>query len=293
MSVHTLYKSEEGKKKIHTFYESYLELFQADFDRVYVQTRFGKTHTLVTGPADGQPVFILQGGNCINPMTLSWFSGLLGKYRIYAPDTIGHPGFSAETRISAKENSFALWISDLMDHFNVEKSAFIGPSYGGGIILRLAAYMPEKIACSVLVAPAGLKLGSKMKMIQKILLPMIGFKILSAPSHLQKIADVMSCNSMKEIDKSIIGEIFTHVNLEQEMPKLTEKSELLDYTSPTMVIVGKEDIFFPAHKVVERAKAIIPNLITTLTYEMGHFPSEDFLKKMNQEIKQFLDVNYG
>ncbi|MEC0092304.1 alpha/beta fold hydrolase [Paenibacillus macquariensis] len=146
MSEHTIYKSEEGKRKIHNYYESYLRMFDVDFQRVYVNTRFGNTHTLVTGPVDGKPLFILQGGNCINPMTLSWFSTLFGEYRIYAPDTIGHPGFSAETRISAKDESFALWISDIMEHFEVEKSAFIGPSYGGGIILRLATFMPEKIA---------------------------------------------------------------------------------------------------------------------------------------------------
>ncbi|WP_052675873.1 alpha/beta hydrolase [Paenibacillus sp. IHBB 10380] len=140
------------------------------------------------------------------------------------------------TKISAKDESFALRISDLMEHFKVEKSAFIGPSYGGGIILRIATFMPEKIACSVLVAPSGLQLGSKMKMIHKILLPMILFKMNSSQKQLQKIADVMSFNSMKEIDKNIIGEIFTHVKLEQDMPKLTEKRELLNYSSPTMVL---------------------------------------------------------
>jgi hypothetical protein len=45
-------------------------------------------------------------------------------------------------------------------------------------------------------------------MIQKILLPMILFKIKSSQRQLQKIADVMSFNSMKEIDTNIIGEIF-------------------------------------------------------------------------------------
>jgi pimeloyl-ACP methyl ester carboxylesterase len=291
MNVHTIYKNEEGKRKILNYYEKYLKLFEVEFQRVYVDTRFGKTHTLVTGPTDGKPIFVFQGGNSINPMTLSWFSSLLGEYRIYAPDTIGHPGYSAEKRISAKDDSFALWVSDLMEHFKVEKSAFIGPSYGGGIILRLATFMPEKIACSVLVAPSGLKLGSKMKMIQKILLPMILFNMNSSQKQLQKIADVMSDKSMKEIDKNIIGEIFTHVKLEQDMPKLTEKRELLNYSSPTLVFAGKKDIFFPEEKVIKTAEEIISNLVTTV-YEMGHFPSEEFLKKINNDIKQFLAVNY-
>lgn len=291
MSVRTIYKSEKGKSKILNYYESYLKLFDVDFERVHVKTRFGQTHTLITGPKEAKPIFIFQGGNCINPMTLSWFSTLFGEYRIYAPDTVGHPGYSAETRISAKDESFALWVSDLMEHFQVEKSTFIGPSYGGGILLRLAAFMPEKIACSVLLAPSGLILGSKIKMIQKILLPMILFKMNSSQKQLQKIADVMSSSSMKEVDKNIIGEIFQHVILEQDMPKLTEKKELLKYFSPTLVLAGKEDIFFPAEKVIQTSEEIITKLVK-VTFSMGHFPDEESLMEINTTIKQFLADNY-
>ncbi|MOA46884.1 Carboxylesterase YbfK [compost metagenome] len=99
MSKSTIYKSEEGKKSILHAYDAYLKMLEINFERVNVNTRFGKTHTLVTGPENGKPLFIFQGGNCINPMTLSWFLPLMKEYRIYAPDTIGHPGYSAETRI--------------------------------------------------------------------------------------------------------------------------------------------------------------------------------------------------
>ncbi|MBD0384698.1 hypothetical protein [Paenibacillus sedimenti] len=121
-------RSYNDKSKILNYYESYLKLFDVAFERVRLETRFGQTHTLITGPKEAKPIFIFQGGNCINPMTLSWFSSLFGEYRIYAPGTIGHPGYSTETRISAKDESFALWVSDLMEHLKVEKSTFIGPS---------------------------------------------------------------------------------------------------------------------------------------------------------------------
>jgi pimeloyl-ACP methyl ester carboxylesterase len=247
---------------------------------------------LVTGPKDGKPIFIFQGGNCINPMTLSWFSALFKDYRIYTPDTIGHPGFSEEARVSAKDNSFARWISELMAHFHIEKSAFIGPSYGAGIILRLAAYMPEKIACAVLVAPAGIQLGSKIEMIKKILVPLMVFKVNHSKKQIDKIANIMSNNSMKELDKEIIGSIFRYVKLEQAMPKLTEKKELENYISPTIVIAGSKDIFFPEEKIRKSAKEIIPNLKNFETFDMGHFPSEKYLIKINHEIKKFLNLHY-
>jgi len=93
MGKRTIYRSEKGKRFITQHYESYLKTFKYDFERVFVDTSYGKTHVLVAGPIEGKPVFIFQGGNCINPMTLSWFSPLVEKYRIFAPDTIGHPGY--------------------------------------------------------------------------------------------------------------------------------------------------------------------------------------------------------
>ncbi|SHM73581.1 alpha/beta fold hydrolase [Gracilibacillus kekensis] len=292
MEEKTIYKSKEGKRILSQKYEAYLETLPFDVERKYVDTSYGKTHVLVAGPPQGKPIFIFQGGNCINPMTLTWFTPLAKHYRIYAPDTIGHPGFSAENRISAKNHSFAQWIEELMNFFQIERCAFIGPSYGGGIILRLATFLPEKIDCAVLVSPAGIKLGSKLKMIKDILRPLALYNITSSEKHLQAIADKMSANSMKDIDKQIIGDVFQHVKLEQDMPKLTDKKELENFKAPTLVIAGLKDVFFPENKLRSRTQEIIPNLTAFKSYDMGHFPSEAYLEKMNVEIKQFLSNNY-
>ncbi|MBP3953347.1 alpha/beta hydrolase [Bacillus sp. YZJH907-2] len=288
----TIYKSNEGKKGIQKHYEHYLDSFRFDVERVYVDTSFGKTHVLVAGPKDGKPLFIFQGGNCINPMTLSWFAPLVETYRVYAPDTIGHPGYSDENRVSAKDQSFAQWSEELMDFFTIKRCAFIGPSYGAGIILRLATYMPEKIDCAVLVSPAGFRLGSKLKMIKEILIPLVLFNLTSSQKYLIEITGRMSASSMKEIDKIIIGDVFKHVKLEQDMPKLTEKDELSNYQAPTLVIAGKKDVFFPQSKIYKAAKEIIPNLKGFITYGMGHFPSEVHLVNINKEIKEFLKLHY-
>ncbi|KEZ47528.1 alpha/beta fold hydrolase [Metabacillus indicus] len=291
MGKGTIYKK-DGKRLIAQHYDNYLKSFGVDVERFYVDTSSGKTHVLAAGPTEGKPVFVFQGGNCINPMTLSWFLPLTEKYRVYAPDTIGHPGYSSEGRISAKDNSFARWIKELMDHFQIASSAFVGPSYGAGIIMRLAAFMPDKIDCSVLVSPAGISLGSKVKMIQKILLPLVLFHGTSSKKHLDKITDTMSDHSMKEIDKRIIGDVFKYVRLEQDMPKLTTKEELLDYKAPTLVIAGTKDIFFPESRLKKATKEIIPNLTAFKSYDMGHFPSEEQLKEINHDLAEFLKMYY-
>ncbi|XXM74473.1 alpha/beta fold hydrolase [Lysinibacillus sphaericus] len=205
---------------------------------------------------------------------------------------MGHPGFSAETRVSGEDDSYAAWISDMMDELGIEHCAFVGPSFGGGIILRLAAFMPEKIDCAVLVSPAGIRLGSKVRMIKEILLPLIFFKTTGSEKYLDRIAGNMSSSFMKKVDRDIIGEVFQHVKLEQDMPKLTEKRELERYSSPTLVIAGEHDVFFPAGALKAQVEEIIPNLTAFKTLDTGHFPSEDGLEKINEEIGRFLQKHY-
>lgn len=291
MKKSSIYKG-DGKRRIAQHYDHYLTSFHFEVEQNFVGTRFGETHVLVAGPQERKPLFIFQGGNCINPMTLSWFIPLLDQYRVYAPDTIGHPGYSSETRISAKDHSFAHWIQDMMDHFGIKHCAFIGPSYGAGIILRLATYMPEKIDCAVLVSPAGISLGSKLKMMKEILLPLLLYYGTSSQRFLDKITDAMSDHNMRDVDKKIIGDVFKFVKLEQEMPKITSQEELAQYDAPTFIIAGNKDIFFPASRLKKAAGEIIPNLISFQTYDMGHFPSEEKVMHMNHEILQFLQAHY-
>ncbi len=290
---YSIYKNEKSKKRILGHYDEYLHELHTDVEREYVITRFGKTHMLICGPENGKPLFILQGGNCINPMTLSWFSGLLKQYRIFAPDTLGHPGYSDEIRLSAGDESFALWITDLMSHFKINRSAFIGPSYGGGILLRLAAHSPEKIACAILFAPAGIVMGSKVDMIKRILLSLMIYKMNGSKKRLKSITDVLSDGEMKGIDRKIIGEIFRGVSLENDMPKLTTSEDLKHYKAPTMIIGGKKDIFFPGDKLKERAEEVIPNLVEAAICDGGHFTSRQQLESLNTEMSKFLDRYYA
>lgn len=92
----------------------------------YIETRFGPTHVLVTGPEEAPPLVIFQGGNVVNPSTLGWFSPLLETFRVYAPDTVGHPGRSAQTRLSPADDSLAHWAVDVFDGLELERPSVLG-----------------------------------------------------------------------------------------------------------------------------------------------------------------------
>ncbi|MNW70989.1 hypothetical protein D3C74_505710 [compost metagenome] len=55
--------------------------------------------------------------------------------------------------------------------------------------------------------------------------------------------------------------------------------------------MGEKDVFFPGDKCIDRAQKIIPN-VQAIKYDTGHFPSQDVLREMNEEIQQFLNKHY-
>ena len=267
----------QGLKRLNVKYQSKM-----------VDTRYGKTHILIMGPEKGLPVFIFQGGNTINPMTLSWFKPILTKFRIYAPDTIGHPGLSSETRISPKDDSFGKWVIDLLDYFKLKQVNMIGPSYGAGIILRTASFSPNRISKAVLIVPSGISSGSISKMIVKIVFPMVMYRMFPNQKRLKKAVKPMITDTIDNISLNVIGAAYRYVKLETKMPKLTTQEELQDFKAPTMIFSSENDILFPSYKINPKAKAIIPNLVSIETLKANnHFPSSDSLERINKEIIHF------
>lgn len=135
----SIYRSPAGRRALEQAYGDALERLGAEVTERYVDTRYGETHVLLAGPASGDPVVVLHGGNATNPMTLAWYESLAGEYRLIAPDTIGKPGFSAETRVDPRGDAYGEWVVDLLDAFDIEAAPMIGTSYGAGIVLRTAA----------------------------------------------------------------------------------------------------------------------------------------------------------
>ena len=69
----TIYKSEEGKRKIHKLYEEQLSRLDYPYKEIYVDTAFGKTHLIETGNFEGEPLLVFHGGNATTAYNLLFF----------------------------------------------------------------------------------------------------------------------------------------------------------------------------------------------------------------------------
>jgi pimeloyl-ACP methyl ester carboxylesterase len=274
MKKGNVYKNEQGEKVLIELYDKQLKSLNVEYEDLYVQTRFGQSHVLKMGNPNGKPVLIFHGGNNTTPYSLLFtgFKMLFEDFCIYAVDTIGHPGKSAQTILSAKSLEYGEWASDVIDGLGFQKMVCIGGSFGGGILVKLMCVAPEKIEKAILLVPSGIANVSTFNLLMKMGIPMM-FYILTKRDYWLKKAVLPMAIDENNIDADtyeMVKASFKHVHVKAGMPSNVKTEQLEKCNAPTLVIGAEKDCMFPGKKVIERAEKILPNVKTHLLLNQGH-----------------------
>jgi pimeloyl-ACP methyl ester carboxylesterase len=80
---------------------------------------------------------------------------LAKKYRVIAPDLIGH-GQSSKPRTDYSLGAFAVGLRDLLDELGVASATVVGHSLGGGVAMQFLYQHPEYCRRLVLISSGGL-----------------------------------------------------------------------------------------------------------------------------------------
>jgi pimeloyl-ACP methyl ester carboxylesterase len=289
MATESIYRTPEGNTEIHAIYDRQLARLTLPYESRMVRTRFGKTHVLTLGPQSAPKVVILQGGNTTSPLTLRWIEPLTKEYRVYAPDTIGHPGKSAPVRLSPSDDSYGQWLVDVLDALGLRRPAFLAGSYGAGILLRAATYAPYRIDKAVLFIPSGLvsiPIGTML-----YLLWWMGiYRLAPSRARLKRILwPIVKDEPIDEDLLEITEAVFRYTRIEAEMPRNVKREELVNFDSPTLVLAAEKDGLFPADRVVERAREVFPNLVATEVIPGAtHYLPVRHRKYLNERCARFL-----
>ncbi|MEW5868721.1 MAG: alpha/beta hydrolase [Chloroflexota bacterium] len=260
MPANSIYRSPEGEAEIHSIYDRQLARLNLPHESRLLDTRFGATHVLSLGPPAAPPLVVLQGGNTTSPLTLDWLRPLIEKYRVYAPDTIGHPGKSAPVRISPRDNSYGQWLADVLDALDLRQPALMGGSYGAGILLRAAAHIPERIGKAILFIPSGLVSIPASTMLE-LLWSLLAYRLAPTPARLKRILRPMFLDEpIGEDVLEITQAVFRLTHIEPEMPRNVTEQELENFKAPVLVVAAERDRLFPAEAVLRRARRVFPNL---------------------------------
>ena len=290
MSV-SIYSSTIGKEKIMQWHENILQTFPQGTETFNIDTPYGNTHITKLGDASKPPVILFHGGFMNGLVMKNLMITLSKNHCVYAPDIIGMPGKSAETRPSYLTDDYSKWVSSWMNGLNISSASFVVLSLGDVIFLNLAQHQPQRISKAIFLDGGGFISGQK-----KGILSMVGAlfraKLFSTKKTLKKapVKAFYAKGTTPDDDlMQIMGYGFKYIKMDskgREKPPYT-REELADFMAPVMLVYGKKDRIFPAKLAIEQGKATLQNVVRTEVIEgHGHFIG---LEKEEEVFKMIVD----
>jgi pimeloyl-ACP methyl ester carboxylesterase len=283
----TIYKSEEGKNRILALYDKQLNRIQIPYKELFVSTSFGSTHIIETGNFEGVPLLVFHGGNATSAYNLLACKFLLKDFHVYAVDSIGHPGKSAEVSLSPNNYDYGKWASEVISTLNYTKIACFAGLFGAGILAKTMCVAPEKIEKAVLYVPSGINNALAIYSL-RMMYPMIMYWITQKQKWLEKCIMPMAITK-ENIDIDIFETAkcsIDHAKIKAGMPSNVKGLDLIKCKAPSLVLAGENDCLFPANRVIPRANKYIPHCTTYLLKKRGHI--NVLTKEEMQMIVDFL-----
>ena len=283
----TIYKTKSGKAAVLKLYDEQLSKLGCQYRDIFVKTSFGETHLVETGNTEGPALLVFHGGNSTTAYHLLMCKFLHQDFHIYAVDTIGHPGKSAQTCLSPRGYSYGRWAGEVIEGLGFEKIRCFGGSFGAGVLAKLMCTAPEKVIKSVLTVPSGINNAFPTGSV-KMMVPLIKYCFTKDDRYIEQAALIMAITRdvLDEDTFETVKSSFSYVKTKVGMPSNVSKERMGKCGAPVLVMASELDCLFPAGKVLKRARQIIPNC--TLYELVGRGHMHILTEKEKNMVIQFL-----
>ncbi len=265
-------KTPEGRAKLEAWHQTFRARIPTPTTVRKIPTAFGETQVLVAGPAEAPPLIVLHGALASSAHLLVELGPLLSRFRVYAVDIVGQSVMSADARIPVEGNAYGQWLVEVLDALALPRTHVLGVSWGGFVALRLAAHAPERIGKLALLVPAGMVNGKPLEGLFRVGLPMMVYSAFPSPRTLKRFVR----NLLTTLDDDwmpYLGDAFLNYRMDMRIPPLAKPEEFAAFTAPTLVMAADDDVSFPGPAVLQRAKVLFPNLVTSeLITDCRHSP---------------------
>lgn len=261
-----LFKSEVGKKEILGLYDAKLAELQIDHEHQIVDTSFGQTNILVTGSASLPPLIMIHGSNGCAPIALETYPNLSKRFQVFAVDVLAQPNKSAETRLSMKDNSYGVWMNEIMASLDIQNVTLVGFSFGGLIILKTLINNEKRVKEAFLAAPAYIVNGNPLRALFKVFIPMKRYMKTKRISYVEKFLKELF-SDRDEFAVQYLSKVFIHFDMDFTPVPVISKKDAQAIITPITIFGAGEDIMFPGKKMLKRASKIFPNLKESILLE--------------------------
>jgi pimeloyl-ACP methyl ester carboxylesterase len=251
----TIYKSDAARAQILALYEAKQRACGMPAESVYVETFAGRTHLLVCGDRSNPPLMLLHGINAGAPMALEAMKGLEESYCIYAVDSIGQAGKSAENRLPLNDLSHGRWLSEVMEGIGFNRMPVIGVSYGAYLLNNLLQYKPECVSRVIYVVPSGFVNGAPWPSLVRVSVPLLRFYLTRREADLIRFMDAFY-TTKDEYSVNFQKAVLTGVHMDFRRPPLLKDEAVSKLATPVYAILAGDDVFFPGDQTLKRIQSM-------------------------------------
>ncbi|MBS0331364.1 MAG: alpha/beta fold hydrolase, partial [Proteobacteria bacterium] len=236
-----------------------------------VATAQGETFVIESGK-EGAPAVVLLHGSASNSVTWLRDAAVLGeRFKVYAVDMIGEPGFSAESRPPLASGAYAPWLTEVLAGLGVQRCALVGISLGGWLALEYATHHPDEVSGLVLLCPGGVGRHRNVLLWAAPLLALGPWgrarflRIVGAPAPSRDANPAMQAFSafMALIHKEFVVR-------RERLPRFSDAA-LQRLAMPVMAILGGRDAFIDSPGTRARLAANAPHADIRWLPEASHF----------------------
>jgi len=288
------FKSKQGEAEFLAAYDAMMAYFPTPFESMDIPGIYGCTHMVMSGPKDAPALVLLHGGRASLTMWAANIADLSREHRVYAVDIIGQPGKSIANAKFQKRDDLIPWFSELLDALTISKPNLVGQSYGGWFTLAYALRRPERVNKIALISPAAcfqpLSFQHALKGARMFFFPsraaMRSFKLWE--TYLPNIQDPQNRALFEtKLEQLYLG--FKYYRCQGEAnPNTFSDQELRSLKTPTLLLIGEQEVIYDPVASIERARRLIPNIETRLIPEASHDLAYFQAKTVNEIILAFL-----
>lgn len=280
------------------WYDEALESLAVPFETYCVPTRFGDTHVLLAGNSAAPPLVLLHG---INVSALGWKQQIIRLapyYRLIVPDVIGFAGRSTAVRLSYTDNSYALWLADVLDGLEIDSVALMGSSGGGHFALKFAAHFPTRVDAVALVNPCGVTryrfpLGLMRGQTAVNLMGAVGHRFATEAHARRMVRTNASPNAELNMETVRMSYLLLKYFRRHRPPPPLPEHELRRIDAPVLLMMGDHDPYFTPSVMLRRARRVFDKLHAEIIANAGHDMHNDRADEIAAHVMRFLQAAYA
>jgi pimeloyl-ACP methyl ester carboxylesterase len=274
MSSTSAFNTFEGETAYRAAYDAAMTSWPVPYEEMYVPSRFGTTHVVVSGPNNAPPLVLLHGYMATSVMWVPNIADFSKDYRVYAIDVMGQPSKSIPGGPIRDAADYVAWLTTTLDALRLDRISLIGMSFGGWIALTYASAVPDRVQKLVLLSPGGfLRIRSTFSLRGMLMMVVptrftvnwfmrwAGFTNRPGEHDARPVLDLM-----------YLG--LKHFRLPSDTSRVAANAlsdgHLRDLRMPVLLLVGDREVLCDASAALARARRLIPKVECELVPDCSH-----------------------